>query len=77
MTQSTFSSIRSTSRSLTPRCSRMSGYRAWKAGSAGTRIVLANGLGTSTRSLPLGVADAPDRLVSASSRSASSCCTRS
>ena len=48
-----------------------------EAGSAGTRIVLANGLGTSTRSLPPGVADAPDRLVSASSRSASSCRTRS
>ena len=48
-----------------------------KAGSAGTGMRRASGLGTSTRSRPLGVIVALDRLFSASSMSASRRMTRS
>ena len=64
-------------RSLAPMSSWMSGYCAWKAGSAGIRTMRAKGLGTSIRKRPRGDVDAADKLVSASSMSASSFNTRS
>ncbi len=64
-------------RSLAPMSIWMSGYFAWKSGSAGISTSRASGLGTSTRMRPRGEAWALERLVSASSSSASRRSTRS